>query len=92
MHAATSSWSYATTRDQTVERLRQDIEEDPPAVFVPRGNCCAIIARGGVIAEIPRAPRAGLCDDHRRRWNIESMHVRSVGQRDPSLQTLGPAC
>jgi hypothetical protein len=44
--------------------------------------CVACIQDG------PRAARAGLCDEHRARWNIEACMAKAPVDDDPSLQRL----
>jgi hypothetical protein len=80
----------ATTRDpELLQDLRQVLEEDPMA-FVPSADllreiaCCAECTQ-----DSPRAGRAGLCGDHRARWNLEACTADSADMEDqPSLQRL----
>ena len=80
----------ATTRDpQLVHELRQVLEEDPMS-FVPSAEllrdvaCCAVCTQ-----DAPRAGRAGLCDDHRSRWNLEACMADSIdAPEQESLQRL----
>ena len=80
----------ATTRDpQLLHDLRQVLEEDPMS-FVPSADllrdvaCCAACTQ-----DAPRAGRAGLCDDHRARWNLEACMADTTDATDQdSLQRL----
>jgi len=80
----------ATTRDpELLKDLRQVLEEDHTMSFVPSGDLLRDIALCvACIQDSPRAPRAGLCDDHRARWNIEACMADMSASEDPSLQTL----
>ena len=74
---------YATTRDpELLKDLRQVLEEDHTMSFVPSGDLLRDIALcAACIQDGPRAARAGLCDDHRARWNIEAcMADTSAGE------------
>jgi hypothetical protein len=80
----------ATTRDpELLNDLRQVLEEDPMS-FVPSADllrdvaCCAACTQ-----DAPRAGRAGLCDDHRARWNLEvCMADATEMSEQASLQRL----
>lgn len=80
----------ATTRDpELFTELRQVLEEDPMS-FVPSAELlrdialCAACTQDG-----PRMGRAGLCDGHRARWNLEAcMAQASDGGEQASLQRL----
>jgi hypothetical protein len=80
----------ATTRDpDLLSELRQVLEEDPMS-FVPSAELlrnialCAACTQDG-----PRTGRAGLCDAHRARWNLEAcMAEASDGGEQASLQRL----
>jgi hypothetical protein len=80
----------ATTRDpDLLTELRQVLEEDPMS-FVPSAELlreialCAACTQDG-----PRTQRAGLCDAHRARWNLEAcMADASDGGEQASLQRL----
>jgi hypothetical protein len=80
----------ATTRDhELVNDLRQVLEEDSMA-FVPSAELLRGIAMcAACTQDAPRSGRAGLCDDHRSRWNLEACmaHASDEGA-DPSLQRL----
>jgi hypothetical protein len=80
----------ATTRDpQLLKDLRLVLEEDPMS-FVPSAEllrdvaCCPACTQ-----DAPRAGRAGLCDDHRARWNLEvcMAEANDTGEQ-ASLQRL----
>jgi hypothetical protein len=81
---------YATTRDpELLKDLRQVLEEDQKMSFVPSADllrdvalCVACIQDGSRVA------RAGLCDDHRARWNIEACLADAPDVEEPSLQRL----
>ena len=81
----------ATTRDpELLKDLRQVLEEDHTMSFVPSGDLLRDIALCvACIQDGPRAARAGLCDDHRARWNIEACMADASASEDPSLQTSG---
>lgn len=81
----------ATSRDfQLVKDLRQALEEDDTMSFVPSADLlrdialCAACTQDG-----SRSGRAGLCDDHRARWNLEAcMAEASDAAQDGSLDRL----
>ena len=81
---------YATTRDpELLKDLRQVLEEDHTMSFVPSGDLLRDIALCvACIQDGPRAARAGLCDEHRARWNIEACMADAPLDDDPSLQRL----
>lgn len=62
----------ATTRDPQLSRdLSRALEEDQMS-FVPSANLLRDIALCSVCTQdAPRTGRAGLCDEHRHRWNLE---------------------
>jgi hypothetical protein len=80
----------ATTRDpDLLTELRQVLEEDPMS-FVPSADLlreialCAACTQDG-----PRTRRAGLCEAHRARWNLEAcMAEASDAAEQSSLQRL----
>ena len=80
---------YATTRDpELLQDLRQALEEDPMS-FVPSADLLRDIALcTACIQDGARAERAGLCDDHRARWNLEACMANTADDEDPSLQHL----
>jgi hypothetical protein len=83
----------ATSRDlELVKDLRQALEEDHPMSFMPSADLlrdiavCAACTQDG---PSPRAGRAGLCDAHRSRWNLEAcMAESSEAAEDASLDRL----
>ncbi len=81
---------YATTRDpELLNDLRQVLEEDPMS-FVPSADLLRDIALCDACAKhAPRPARAGLCEDHRARWNLEAcMADAEDGGEAASLQRL----
>jgi hypothetical protein len=80
----------ATTRDpELLKELRQVLEEDQMS-FVPSADLLRRIAMcAECTQDAPRAGRAGLCDDHRGRWNLEACSA-DLGDSGgvPSLQRL----
>lgn len=81
---------YATTRDpELVKDLRQVLENDPMS-FLPSAELLRAIATcAACTQDAPRAGRAGLCDDHRARWNLEAcMSNASEDGEAASLQQL----
>lgn len=84
----------ATSRDpQLVKDLRQVLEEDPTMSFVPSADLlreialCAACTQGN--QDGARSRRAGLCDDHRARWNLEAcMAESSDASEEASLNRL----
>src|SRR5215204_3991694 len=80
---------YATTRDpELLKDLRQVLGEDEMS-FAPSADLLRDIALCvACIQDDPRAARAGLCDDHRARWNLEACMSNASGGDDPSLQRL----
>jgi hypothetical protein len=82
----------ATSRDpELVNDLRQVLEEDPMS-FVPSAELLRDIAMCAACTQDaagPRSTRAGLCDLHRSRWNLEACMVEVDGSAEvPSLQRL----
>lgn len=85
----------ATTRDsQLVKDLRQVLEEDHTMSFVPSAELLREIALCAACTQDcsqdgHRSGRAGLCDDHRARWNLEAcMAQSSDASEDASLNRL----
>ena len=75
----------ATSRDpELVKDLRQVLEEDSMS-FVPSAELLRAIALCAVCTEAPRSGRAGLCDDHRARWNFEACMANAPADCDESL-------
>src|SRR3954451_19698679 len=81
---------YATTRDpELLKDLRQVLEEDQKMSFVPSADLLREVALCvACIQDGPRAARAGLCEEHRARWNIEACMANTSDNEDPSLQRL----
>jgi len=80
----------ATTRDhELVNDLRQVLEEDSMS-FVPSAELLRGIAMcAACTQDAPRSGRAGLCDDHRSRWNLEACMTNASDENaNPSLQRL----
>jgi hypothetical protein len=80
----------ATSRDhELVNDLRQVLEEDSMA-FVPSAELLRGIAMcAACTQDAPRSGRAGLCDDHRSRWNLEACMAHASDENaDTSLQRL----
>lgn len=80
----------ATTRDPELQKdLRQVLEEEPMS-FVPSADLLRDIALCvACTQDAPRTGRAGLCDDHRARWNLEACMAESNDAGvDASLQYL----
>lgn len=63
-----------TSRDAALVRdLRQVLGEDHTMPFVPSAELLRDIALCvACTQDAPRSGRAGLCDDHRARWNLEA--------------------
>jgi hypothetical protein len=80
----------ATSRDQElVNALRQVLEEDSMS-FVPSAELLRGIAMcAACTQDAPRNGRAGLCDDHRTRWNLEACMAHASDENaDTALQRL----
>jgi hypothetical protein len=81
---------YATSRDpELVKDLRQVLENDPMS-FLPSAELLRAIATcAACTQDAPRAGRAGLCDDHRARWNLEACMSNAADDGEgASLQQL----
>lgn len=81
----------ATSRDlELVKDLRQALEEDDPMSFVPSADLLRDIALcAACTQDQSRAGRAGLCDPHRSRWNLEAcMAETSAAADEASLGQL----
>ncbi|HVX39950.1 MAG TPA: hypothetical protein VHB25_10285 [Gemmatimonadaceae bacterium] len=81
---------YATTRDpELLNDLRQVLEEDPMS-FVPSADLLRDIALcDACTTSAPRPVRAGLCEDHRARWNLEACMAQAEDAGESaSLQRL----
>jgi hypothetical protein len=81
----------ATSRDAAlVKDLRQVLGEDYTMSFVPSAELLRDIALcPACTQDAPRSGRAGLCDDHRTRWNLQAC-MASSGEpgEDSSLDQL----
>src|SRR5438874_9838132 len=80
-----------TTRDpQLLKDLRQALEESQMS-FVPSAELLRDVALcAACTQDAPRRGRAGLCDEHRARWNLEACMANSSADLDQqeSLQRL----
>lgn len=81
----------ATSRDPAlVKDLRQALGEDHTMSFVPSAELLRDVALcAACTQDAPRSGRAGLCDGHRARWNLEACmaSTNDVGE-DASLDQL----
>jgi len=81
----------ATTRDPViVTELLQALGEDHAMSFVPSAELLREIALcAACTQDVPRTRRAGLCDNHRGRWNLEvCMAEAAEASAESSLQVL----
>jgi len=80
----------ATSRDAAlVKDLRQVLGEDHTMSFVPSVELLRDVALcSACTQDAPRSGRAGLCDDHRARWNLEACMASSDDVSDDSLDRL----
>jgi conjugal transfer/entry exclusion protein len=81
----------ATSRDAAlVKDLRQVLGEDHTMSFVPSAELLRDVALcAACTQDAPRSGRAGLCDAHRARWNLEACMSRSSdAAEDASLDRL----
>jgi hypothetical protein len=80
---------YETTRDPELKKdLRQVLEEDPMS-FVPSADLLREIGLcAACTQDPPRDGRAGLCDDHRARWNLEVCMAGSSESEQAALERL----
>jgi hypothetical protein len=81
----------ATSRDAAlVKDLRQVLGEDHTMSFVPSAELLRDVALcPACTQDAPRSGRAGLCDDHRMRWNLEAcMASSSDAGEDGSFDRL----
>lgn len=78
-----------TTRDpELLQALRQVLEEDPMS-FVPSADLLRAVALCVVCTQDDsRSGRAGLCDEHRSRWNLEACLAEASESEQVSLQIL----
>jgi hypothetical protein len=80
----------ATTRDPQLSHELSLALEEVTMSFVPSAEllrdvaCCSACTQ-----DLPRPGRAGLCNDHRARWNLEACMAESIdGTEQISLQRL----
>jgi len=80
----------ATSRDsELVKDLRLALEEDYTMSFVPSAELLREIALcAACTQDAPRSGRAGLCDTHRSRWNLEACMAETAEPQDESLERL----
>lgn len=81
----------ATTRDPELQKDLRLVLEEEPMSFVPSGDLLRDVALcPACTQDAPRSGRAGLCDDHRARWNLEACMTRPVDAEgdDGSLERL----
>lgn len=80
----------ATSRDAAlVKDLRQALGEDHTMSFVPSAELLRDIALcSACTQDAPRSGRAGLCDGHRARWNLEACMANSDDAGEDSLDRL----
>lgn len=80
----------ATTRDPDVTTELRKLIEDDPMAFVPSADLLRDIALcASCTQEVPRTARAGLCETHRARWNLEACMAEASDSADhASLQRL----
>jgi hypothetical protein len=80
-----------TTRDpQLLKDLRQALEESQMS-FVPSAELLRDVALcAACTQDAPRRGRAGLCEEHRARWNLEACMANSSTdlEQQESLQRL----
>lgn len=81
---------YATTRDpELVKDLKQVLEKDPMSFFPSAELLRSIATCAACTQDASRTGRAGLCDEHRTRWNLEAcMSTASDDADAASLQQL----
>jgi hypothetical protein len=79
----------ATSRDAAlVKDLRQVLGEDHTMSFVPSAELLRDVALcSACTQDAPRSGRAGLCDGHRARWNLEAC-MASTDAGEDSLDQL----
>lgn len=80
----------ATTRDPALRTELSQVIKDDPMSFVPSADLLRDIALcAACTQDVPRTVRAGLCDAHRARWNLEACMAQTSDLGDvPSLQGL----
>jgi len=76
----------ATSRDAAlVKDLRQALGEDHTMSFVPSAELLRDVALcPACTQDAPRSGRAGLCDGHRARWNLEACMTSHVDAAEES--------
>lgn len=74
----------ATSRDAAlVNDLRQVLGEDHTMSFVPSAELLRDVALcAACTQDAPRSGRAGLCDGHRARWNLEACMASTTESAD----------
>jgi hypothetical protein len=80
----------ATTRDPELAKDLRNVLDDDRMSFVPSAGLLRDIAMcGACTRNVSHAGRAGLCNDHRARWNLE-MCMADVGDatEESSLERL----
>ncbi len=80
----------ATTRDPDLMKELSHVLEEAPMAFVPSADLLRDIALcAACTQDVPRTARAGLCEAHRARWNLEAcMAVHVDAGEESSLQRL----
>ncbi|MGH7621159.1 MAG: hypothetical protein ACREMU_02365 [Gemmatimonadaceae bacterium] len=74
---------YVTSRDPEVVKDLRHVLEDDQMSFVPSAELLRDIALcAACTQDAPRTGRAGLCDDHRTRWNFEACSVEASDTGD----------
>jgi hypothetical protein len=82
---------YATTRDPQLRKDLRTVLEEEQMSFVPSADLLRDIAMCAVCTQdAPRRGRAGLCEAHRARWNLEACLVApsTDAEQGESLQSL----
>lgn len=82
---------FATTRDPQLRKDLRTVLEEEQMSFVPSANLLREIAMCAVCTQdAPRRGRAGLCEIHRARWNLEACMPAQCPEPEPdeSLQAL----
>src|SRR5262245_11650717 len=82
---------YATTRDPQLRKDLRTVLEEEQMSFLPSAELLREIAMCAVCTQdAPRRGRAGLCETHRSRWNLESCMAaqQSEPEHDESLHAL----
>ncbi len=63
---------YTTTRDSDLRRILGQVLEEGRMAFVPTADLLRDVALcAACTQDAPRSGRAGLCHDHRARWNLD---------------------